>query len=51
MTPTAIANTGWKIYLLFCIMLALSIPFVYFLVPEVRIPATSYGLQILGGLS
>ncbi|KAL4876843.1 general substrate transporter [Aspergillus karnatakaensis] len=34
MTPTAIENTGWKIYLLFCIMLALSIPFVYFFMPE-----------------
>ncbi|KAL3457223.1 general substrate transporter [Aspergillus heterothallicus] len=34
MTPTAIENTGWKIYLLFCIFLALSIPFVYFFLPE-----------------
>jgi membrane protein implicated in regulation of membrane protease activity len=36
MTPTAIENTGWKIYLLFCIFLALSVPFVYFFLPEVR---------------
>ncbi len=35
MTPAAIENTGWKIYLLFCIMIALSIPFVYFFLPEV----------------
>ncbi|CRL29841.1 Sugar/inositol transporter [Penicillium camemberti] len=34
MTPPAIANTGWKIYLLFCFMTALSIPFVYFFMPE-----------------
>ncbi|BCS30765.1 uncharacterized protein APUU_81068A [Aspergillus puulaauensis] len=34
MTPAAIANTGWKIYLLFCIMMTLSIPFVYFFLPE-----------------
>ncbi|OJJ55387.1 hypothetical protein ASPSYDRAFT_183410 [Aspergillus sydowii CBS 593.65] len=34
MTPAAIENTGWKIYLLFCIMIALSIPFVYFFLPE-----------------
>ncbi|KAF9886167.1 hypothetical protein FE257_011992 [Aspergillus nanangensis] len=34
MTPPAIANTGWKIYLLFCFMLLLSIPFVYFFIPE-----------------
>ncbi|KAJ5518216.1 General substrate transporter [Penicillium expansum] len=34
MTPAAIANTGWKIYLLFCFMTALSIPFVYFFMPE-----------------
>lgn len=38
MTPPAIANTGWKIYLLFCFMTALSIPFVYFFMPEVRDP-------------
>jgi hypothetical protein len=36
MTPPAIANTGWKIYILFCVLIALSIPFVYFFVPEVR---------------
>lgn len=35
MTPAAISKTGWRIYLLFCIMLALSIPFVYFFLPEV----------------
>ncbi|KAK1763988.1 general substrate transporter [Phialemonium atrogriseum] len=34
MTPPAIANTGWKIYLLFCIMLVLGIPFTYFFLPE-----------------
>ncbi|OJJ79126.1 sugar porter family MFS transporter [Aspergillus glaucus CBS 516.65] len=34
MTLPAIDNTGWKIYILFCIMLALSIPFVYFFLPE-----------------
>ena len=36
MTPAAIANTGWRIYLLFCIMLFFSVPFVYFFLPEVR---------------
>lgn len=35
MTPAVIENTGWKIYLLFCIMIALSIPFVYFFLLEV----------------
>lgn len=35
MTPAAIENTGWKIYILFCIMLFLSIPIVYFFLPEV----------------
>lgn len=35
-TPTAIANAGWKFYLVFCIMNALSIPFVWFCLPEVR---------------
>jgi len=35
MTPSAIDNTGWKIYILFCIMLVLGIPFVYFFLPEV----------------
>ncbi|KAL1619754.1 hypothetical protein SLS56_009955 [Neofusicoccum ribis] len=34
MAPTAIANTGWRIYLLFCVMLFLSIPFTFFLLPE-----------------
>ncbi|KAJ6092308.1 hypothetical protein N7467_004277 [Penicillium canescens] len=34
MTPPAIANTGWKIYILFCLMIALSVPFVYFFMPE-----------------
>ncbi|GME50698.1 general substrate transporter [Neofusicoccum parvum] len=34
MAPTAIANTGWRIYLLFCVMLFLSIPFSFFLLPE-----------------
>ncbi|KAJ5683440.1 General substrate transporter [Penicillium macrosclerotiorum] len=34
MSPPAIANTGWRIYILFCIMNALSIPFVYFVLPE-----------------
>lgn len=36
MTPTAIANTGWKIYILFCLMTILSFPFVYFFLPETR---------------
>jgi len=35
MAPTAIANTGWKIYLLFIFMTVLSFPFVYFFLPEV----------------
>jgi hypothetical protein len=35
MTPAAVQHTGWKIYLLFIIMTALSIPFVYFFLPEV----------------
>lgn len=35
MTPTAVENTGWRIYLLFIFMQALSIPWVYFFVPEV----------------
>jgi MFS family permease len=35
MTPTAVKHTGWKIYLLFVILTALSIPFVYFFLPEV----------------
>ncbi|KAL2826260.1 general substrate transporter [Aspergillus cavernicola] len=34
MTPAAIENTGWRIYLLFCFMIALSVPFVYFFLPE-----------------
>lgn len=42
MTPAAIANTGWKIYLLFCFMTALSIPFVYFFMPEVCDPLPSH---------
>lgn len=37
MAPTAIANTGWRIYLLFCVMLFLSIPFAFFLLPEVSL--------------
>ncbi|KAH6682819.1 general substrate transporter [Halenospora varia] len=35
-TPVAIANAGWKFYLLFCIMNALSFPFVYFFLPETK---------------
>jgi len=35
MLPSAIANTGWKIYILFILCTALSIPFVYFCLPEV----------------
>ncbi|ETN39969.1 uncharacterized protein HMPREF1541_06196 [Cyphellophora europaea CBS 101466] len=34
MTPAAVENTGWRIYILFCVMLVLSIPFVYFFLPE-----------------
>ncbi|KAK9371425.1 general substrate transporter [Lipomyces kononenkoae] len=34
MAPTAIANTGYKIYILFTIITFLQIPFVYFLCPE-----------------
>lgn len=45
MTPPAIANTGWKIYLLFCFMTALSIPFVYFFMPEVRGPLAWFYLS------
>ncbi|CAG8126425.1 unnamed protein product [Penicillium salamii] len=44
MTPPAIANTGWKIYILFCIMTALSIPFVYFFMPEVCSPLIDYAI-------
>ncbi|PSN68627.1 general substrate transporter [Corynespora cassiicola Philippines] len=33
-TPHAIENAGWKFYLLFCIMIALNIPFTYFFFPE-----------------
>lgn len=51
MTPPAIANTGWKIYLLFCVMLILSIPFTYFLLPEVRssmlLSSSQTGLTLL----
>ncbi|KAG4441949.1 hypothetical protein IFR05_002568 [Cadophora sp. M221] len=35
-TPVAIENAGWKFYLLFCIMNALSFPFVYFFLPETK---------------
>ncbi|KAJ5378266.1 General substrate transporter [Penicillium cataractarum] len=34
MAPTAIANTGWKIWLLFDIMLLISFFFVFFFLPE-----------------
>lgn len=37
MAPTAIANTGWKIYILFILMSMLGFPFVYFFLPEVRL--------------
>ncbi|OQV10533.1 hypothetical protein CLAIMM_14518 isoform 1 [Cladophialophora immunda] len=33
-TPTAVEHTGWKIFLLFILLQALSIPWVYFFVPE-----------------
>lgn len=35
-TPTAVEHTGWKIFLLFILLQSLSIPWVYFFVPEVR---------------
>jgi hypothetical protein len=35
-TPYAIANAGWKFYLLFCVMILLNIPVVYFFFPAVR---------------
>ncbi|RDW76938.1 hypothetical protein BP6252_04991 [Coleophoma cylindrospora] len=35
-TPVAIANSGWKFYILFCIMNALCFPFVYFFIPETK---------------
>ena len=41
MSPSAVENTQWRIYLLFCIMLILSIPFVYFFIPEVCEPPWS----------
>ena len=43
-TPTAIKNSGWKFYLLFIISTAISIPFVYFLFPEVG-PHTIWQLE------
>jgi hypothetical protein len=33
-TPTGIANIGWKLYLIFALFNALFVPLVYFLVPE-----------------
>ncbi|OAL53129.1 general substrate transporter [Pyrenochaeta sp. DS3sAY3a] len=33
-TPHAIENAGWKFYLLFCVMIALNIPFTYIFFPE-----------------
>ncbi|KAF1985168.1 general substrate transporter [Aulographum hederae CBS 113979] len=33
-TPPAIENIGWKFYILFCVMIALGIPFTYFFLPE-----------------
>ncbi|KAI9168093.1 Sugar transporter STL1 [Paramyrothecium foliicola] len=33
-TPYAIATAGWKFYILFCIMILLNMPFVYFFLPE-----------------
>jgi hypothetical protein len=36
MTPSAIANTGWKIYILFIIMSVLGFPFTYFFLPETK---------------
>ncbi|KAH7131717.1 general substrate transporter [Dactylonectria estremocensis] len=33
-TPYAIESAGWKFYLLFCVMILLNIPFVYFFLPE-----------------
>lgn len=34
-TPMAIEQAGWKFYLLFCVMITLNIPFVFFFLPEV----------------
>lgn len=45
MTPAAIENTGWKIYILFCIMLFLSIPIVYFFLPEASSSQLLYRLH------
>jgi hypothetical protein len=36
MTPSAIANAGWKIYILFDIMCMLGFPFTWFFLPETR---------------
>jgi hypothetical protein len=36
-TPTAIENTGWRIYLLFIFMTTIGLFWVYFFVPEVRL--------------
>ncbi|KAH6869056.1 general substrate transporter [Thelonectria olida] len=33
-TPYAIETAGWKFYLLFCVMIVLTIPFTYFFFPE-----------------
>ncbi|KAJ9609535.1 hypothetical protein H2200_005862 [Cladophialophora chaetospira] len=33
-TPTAVEHTGWKVFLLFILLQGLSIPWVYFFVPE-----------------
>ncbi|OAL03658.1 general substrate transporter [Phaeosphaeriaceae sp. SRC1lsM3a] len=33
-TPMAIEQAGWKFYLLFCVMITLNIPFVFFFLPE-----------------
>ena len=46
MTPTAIANTGYKIYILFILMTVLSFPFVYFFLPEVS-PAPNSSITVI----
>ncbi|KAF5541172.1 sugar transporter [Fusarium phyllophilum] len=33
-TPYAIDTAGWKLYLLFCVMILLNIPFTFFFLPE-----------------
>lgn len=43
-TPYAIDTAGWKFYILFCVMIFLNIPFVYFFLPEVHFHSPDYSL-------